>query len=116
MPLKSWDLLPISPPRAAKNAKLIYDCPKAACVYSLFTGRCRDKCKKRYKVETAEESDSFTYWEHRAKHNDYLWVECSNCGFTVENYKAVVLDKCDTKFSEVIYKFCPMCGKAMSVH
>lgn len=60
--------------------------------------------------------NNIAYWEHRAKHNDYLWVECSNCGFRIENYKAVVLDGSDTKFSEVKYKFCPICGKEMGVH
>ena len=24
-------------------------------------------------------------WRTREARNDYIWVECSNCGFTVEN-------------------------------
>lgn len=99
----------------------IMECPRwAFCSTPLYTGRCskicfelRDKYSKAY-MHT--EINRIAYWEHRAKHNDYLWVECSNCGFRVENYKAVVLDRSDTKFSDVKYKFCPICGKEMGVH
>ena len=55
------------------------------------------------------------YWLHRAQHNDYIWVECSKCGFRVENYKAVVLDYCDTLFKNIKYYYCPICGCKMRV-
>ena len=93
--------------------KLIYDCPKAGCVYSLFAGRCKDKCRSKHHIEATEK---FAYWEHRAKYNDFIWVECSNCGFRVENYKAVIADRGDTGFSGVKYNYCPICGKPMKVH
>lgn len=96
-----------------RNGEVIYDCPNALCTLPLYTGKCSKECLARYYNTT---NSNYAYWEHRAKHNDHLWVECSNCGFRVENYKAVVLDKCDTKFSDVKYKFCPICGKEMRVH
>lgn len=55
------------------------------------------------------------YWLHRAQHNDYIWVECSKCGFRVENYKAAVLDYCDTFFKDTKYHYCPICGCKMRV-
>lgn len=96
--------------------RIIYNCPNAACHEPIDTGRCKEECWRRYRGEkkpVAEEN--FAYWEHRAKHNDYLWVQCSNCGFRVENYTAVILDGCDTKFKDVKYRFCPICGKEMRV-
>lgn len=29
------------------------------------------------------------YWKSRKDRNDFTWVECSNCGFLIENYKAL---------------------------
>ena len=92
----------------------ILNCPNyGVCPTPLYTGSCSKHC---FEIKDKEDKTNIAYWEHRAKHNDYLWVECSNCGFRVENYKAVVLDRCDTKFSNVKYKFCPICGKEMRVH
>ena len=92
----------------------ILDCPSyGVCPTPLYTGSCSNHC---FEKRTKEDKTNIAYWEHRAKHNDYLWVECSNCGFRIENYTAVVLDRCDTKFSAVKYKFCPICGKEMRVH
>lgn len=65
--------------------------------------------------EVLSENSNEAYWLHRAQHNDYIWVECSNCGFWVENYKAVVLDYCDTAFKDTKYHYCPKCGKKMRV-
>jgi hydrogenase maturation factor HypF (carbamoyltransferase family) len=79
----------------------------------LYAGSCSKYCFDR---RAKEDKTNIAYWEHRAKHNDYILVECSNCGFRIENYKAVVLDRCDTKFSDVKYKFCKICGKEMRVH
>ena len=97
------------------NDRIIYDCKNAACTVPLTMGACMHQCWVRYKGKPKED-DNIAYWEHRAKHNDHLWVECSHCGFRIENYVAVVLAGCDTKFSDVKYKFCPMCGKEMRVH
>jgi hypothetical protein len=79
----------------------------------VHTGKCLDECLRRYRAEI--NTSNYAFWKHRAAYNDYIWVECSNCGFRVENYKAVVLDGCDTKFKDVKYKFCPICGKEMKV-
>lgn len=96
--------------------RIIYSCNNANCHEPIDTGRCKEECWRRYREEKKTNTeDKFAYWEHRAKHNDYLWVQCSNCGFRVENYTAVVLDGCDTKFKDVKYKFCPICGKEMRV-
>lgn len=93
--------------------EIIHDCPDALCTLPLYTGRCSDECLRRYHGKS---NSKYAYWEHRAKYNDYIWVECSNCSFRVENHKAVILDGCDTKFSDVRYKFCPICGKEMRIH
>lgn len=53
--------------------------------------------------------------ENRAEHNDYLWAECSNCGFRVENYKAVKTGRSSTEYTNPIWKYCPKCGAEMSV-
>lgn len=89
---------------------VIYECPNAACKTPIYTGSCLKECWNKYYGKL-----SHARWKHRAEHNDFLWVECSNCGFRVENYKAVVFDGSDTKFKDVKYKFCPMCGKPMGV-
>ena len=96
----------------------IMDCPRwAFCSIPVYTGRCSKVCfELKSKYESTYQVASHAYWEHRAQYNDYLWVECSNCKFQVEKYKAVVCDGSDTKFSEVKYKFCPICGKEMRVH
>lgn len=62
-----------------------------------------------------EEKDSATmnpdgYWKTRQAYNDYLWVECSNCGFRVENYNAVKTGVSSTDIVEIRWHFCPKCG------
>lgn len=94
--------------------RIIHDCPNAACTVPLATGACLYQCWVRYKGDSKPSSE-VAYWRHRGAYNDYIWVECSNCGFREEGYKAVVKDGCDTKFKDVKYKFCPMCGKEMRV-
>lgn len=101
--------------RLMVSDRIIYSCNNANCRHPIDTGKCLDECWRRFKDQKKPE-ESFAYWEHRAQHNDYLWVQCSNCGFRIENYVAVVLAGCDTKFSDVKYKFCPICGKEMRVH
>ena len=94
----------------------LLDCPRwAFCATPSYTGRCskicfdlRDKYEKACKTSSAK-------WKNRAEYNDFIWAECSNCGFRVENYKAVKMTKSDREYDEVIYKFCPMCGKPMEV-
>jgi NADH pyrophosphatase NudC (nudix superfamily) len=80
------------------------------CTYPLYVGKCRSECLKKYR-----NVDVKAKWLNRANANDFIWVECSNCGFRVENYKAVILDGSDMKFKDVKYKFCPECGKPMEV-
>ena len=96
------------------NDYIIHSCNNANCTVPTTTGKCLQACWDRYNRENGITSD-IAYWDHRAQHNDYLWVECSNCKFRVENYVAVILDKSDTKFSGVKYNFCPICGKRMRV-
>ena len=54
-------------------------------------------------------------WKNRAQYNDYLWTECSNCGFRVENYKAVKMGKSSLEYIDCIWKYCPKCGSEMTV-
>ena len=52
-------------------------------------------------------------WKTREKHNDYLWVECSNCGFRVENYKAVETGRSSTDVIGYKWHACPKCTAKM---
>lgn len=54
-------------------------------------------------------------WKNRIEYKDYLWAECSNCGFRAENYKVVKTGRSSTEYIEAIWKFCPICGSEMSV-
>lgn len=54
-------------------------------------------------------------WQHRAYRNDHLWAECSNCGFLVENYKAVEMGRSSTEYLSVKYRRCPQCEAKMKV-
>ena len=54
-------------------------------------------------------------WKNRIEYKDYLWAECSNCGFRVENYKAVETGRSSVEYTDCIYKYCPICGAKMSV-
>ena len=93
--------------------EVVPDCNNVSCTHLLYTGRCLDRCLSIYKSGLGASGGA--YWKSRANHNDFLWVECSNCGFRVENYKAVVCGKSSTDYVDVQYKFCPMCGKEMRV-
>ena len=55
-------------------------------------------------------------WRSRKKYNDHLWVECSSCGFRVENYKAVIIGDSSDEYAGVLYKYCPKCGSKMGVN
>lgn len=53
-------------------------------------------------------------WKHRAEYNDFLHCECSNCGFTTENYRAIkTYGKSDTDYTSYSWHFCPKCGAKM---
>lgn len=54
-------------------------------------------------------------WKNRAEYNDHLWTECSECGFKVENYKAVNTGYSSDDYVGVKYKYCPICGTRMSI-
>lgn len=52
-------------------------------------------------------------WKTREHRNDYLWVECSNCGFIVENYNAVKLGISSTDVIGYKWHACPKCTAKM---
>lgn len=52
-------------------------------------------------------------WLTREHRNDYLWVECSNCGFLVENYNAVELGISSTDIKGYKWHACPKCTAKM---
>lgn len=58
-------------------------------------------------------STPLAHWKTREEYNDYIWVECSNCGFRVENYKAVKCGISDTDIVEYKWKACPVCMARM---
>ena len=95
----------------------ILDCPRwAVCSTPVYTGRCSDICfKMKAKYEDIYKEPVSAKWKNRAEYNDFLWAERSNCGFRVENYKAVNTGTSSSDYVEAIYKFCPMCGKPMGV-
>lgn len=65
-------------------------------------------------LETIElEEPVYAQWKTRERHNDYLWVECSNCGFRVENYKAVETGISSTDVTGYKWHACPKCTAKM---
>lgn len=56
-------------------------------------------------------------WKERSQHNDYLWAECSNCGFRVQHYYAVETSGHSCNYINVKpdYQYCSRCGKKMYV-
>lgn len=52
-------------------------------------------------------------WKSREKYNDYLWAECSECGFCQENYKVVEIGNSSCDYVGVKWNFCPNCGADM---
>lgn len=59
----------------------------------------------------------YAHWMTGEHKNDYLWVECSNCGFLVENYKALKIGNgIDGPLGKIVgYKYhaCPKCTAKM---
>lgn len=57
------------------------------------------------------------HWMTREHKNDFLWVECSNCGFLVENYKALKIgDGTNGPLGKIVgynYHACPKCTAKM---
>ena len=66
-----------------------------------------EHCCEHYKEEVVAK------WKTREDKNDYLWVECSNCGFRVENYNAVTTGRSSTHVVGYKWKACPKCGAHM---
>jgi hypothetical protein len=94
--------------------EIISDCPHYTfCTYVLYVGTCMKECFKRREKEMG--TNNYAFWRHRGAYNDFLWCECSNCGFRIEAYTAVKAGKSSTDYIDVRYKFCPMCGKEMKV-
>ena len=54
-------------------------------------------------------------WKNRSEYHDYLFTECSSCGFRVESYKAVKTGRSSAEYTDSIYKYCPICGAKMTV-
>ena len=54
-------------------------------------------------------------WKNRAEHNDYIWCECSECGFREEAWKTVKTGTSSSDYVDVKWHFCPKCGAIMSV-
>lgn len=59
------------------------------------------------------ENPVIAQWKTREAKNDYLWVECSNCGFKIENYKAVELGKSSIDVISYKWHACPKCTAKM---
>lgn len=70
--------------------------------------------RQRKKIQAKDVERAF--WEHMASQGDLSHAKCSNCGFTVETARAVETGWSTTEYVSVRYRFCPMCGRAMSVH
>lgn len=53
-------------------------------------------------------------WKNRAEYNDHLHCECSICGFTIENYRAIkTFGISSDDYIEVKWVYCPKCGASM---
>ena len=82
---------------------------------TFYAGICavQDAIRDLPTVRLNLDSPIVAQWKTREARNDYLWVECSNCGFMVENYKAV---RCKSSDIDVVaYKMnaCPKCAARM---
>ena len=98
-----------------KKSNLITDCPHFfLCGTAHYTGKCAKQCFDKYHKELGIKPTT-ARWKHRAEHNDFIWAECSNCGFREEAWKVVHIGRSDREYVGVKYKFCPMCGKPMGV-
>ena len=64
------------------------------------------------RVAVATEVVRNAYWLPR---KDSKYVECSQCGFQVENHRAVELGVDENDFIEVKYNRCPICGAEMHI-
>lgn len=98
---------------AMNDREIVPRCKLAPCAYLLFTGKCLNECLKIYHAELGIKGEA--RWKPRAKHNDFIWAECSNCGFREEARKVVQKGESDTDYIRAKYMFCPMCGKSMGV-
>ena len=74
----------------------------------------KEQLKESYQIFKYKEVKE-AYWQHRGKHNDYIWAECSNCGFREENWKVVEMGASDTDYIAVKLPYCPECGSHMNV-
>lgn len=72
-----------------------------------------DLAKAGYLKKPGESKPLIAQWKTREAKNDYLWVECSNCGFWVENYKAVELGVSSTDVIGYKWHACPKCTAKM---
>lgn len=87
------------------GAEIVPTCTNAMCSTPLYTGSCSKECLTRYKNETQKQVRvKLSHWINPTYKNDFIWVECSKCGFRI-----------DMHVSE-FYKFCPHCGKNMEVY
>ena len=93
------------------RGRVIYNCPHALCTTPLYTGECRQDCLDRYYGKASDTAK----WKHRAEHNDFIFAECSNCGFMEEAWKVVKKGGDDRTYIKAKWKYCPMCGKPMEV-
>lgn len=95
---------------------------KEGCCSAMHGGRCidlddLDRCQIESIVNNLIANGvtirKNACWKTREDKNDYLWVECSNCGFVVENYKAVKLGCSSTDVIGYKYHSCPICTAKM---
>jgi DNA-directed RNA polymerase subunit RPC12/RpoP len=70
---------------------------------------------ERRALNSEIEEPVYAQWKTREARNDYLWVECSNCGFIVENYIAVDMKGGNRSENITGYKYhaCPKCEAKM---
>ena len=55
----------------------------------------------------------FAYWKTREAQKDTLWMECSSCGYKLENFRAVILGDKPTDIKGVRCHVCPNCEARM---
>lgn len=105
---------------------IIMDIAKTECKYKRECSKC-----KQYKQNNCYDITHSYYrrakrlydlgyrkpvvakWKTREACNDFLWVECSNCGFLVENYKAIKIGRSSTDVVGYKWHSCPKCSAKM---
>lgn len=88
------------------------------CELALWLGNISINQAEKYSVEqlrkvkeilsgqSVEDTEKTGIWKNRKAFYDFIHAECSECGFVIDNYKAVRTGQSNTDYVGIIYNFC----------